>query len=305
MPKFTRGLSIDGGGIRGIIPGQVLVALEDKLNKAKKGARIADYFDLIAGTSTGGILACVYLCPARRGSTKPAFSAEQAVELYLERGDEIFDVPLLHRIRSAGGIRDEKYPADGLEDALKDYLKDLKLSELLKPCLVTSYDIRRRRCHFFRQHKAAAQESYNFLLRDVARATSAAPTYFEVPRVKSQTDIPYPLVDGGVFANNPALCAYAEARANLPGKPQAAEMVVLSIGTGNVETPYYYRQAKDWGLIEWAKPLLDILMSAVTETVDYQMHQIFKTVNAPKSQPRYLRRVVCTSLPATPYLVVG
>ena len=66
-------------------------------------------------------------------------------------------------------------------------------------------------------------------------------------------------------------------------------MVVLSIGTGNVETPYYYRQAKDWGLIEWAKPLLDILMSAVTETVDYQMHQIFKTVNAPKSQPRYLR----------------
>ena len=192
MPKFTRVLSIDGGGIRGIIPGQVLVALEDKLNKAKKGARIADYFDLIAGTSTGGILACVYLCPARRGSTKPAFSAEQAVELYLERGDEIFDVPLLHRIRSAGSIRDEKYPADGLEDALKDYLKDLKLSELLKPCLVTSYDIRRRRCHFFRQHKAAAKESYNFLLRDVARATSAAPTYFEVPRVKSQTDIPYP-----------------------------------------------------------------------------------------------------------------
>ncbi len=66
--KLTRILSIDGGGIRGIIPGQILVILEEKLKKAtaNENARIADYFDLIAGTSTGGILACAYLCPDQK-----------------------------------------------------------------------------------------------------------------------------------------------------------------------------------------------------------------------------------------------
>ena len=128
-PEFTRILSIDGGGIRGIIPGRVLVALEQKLQSASNdnNARIADYFDLIAGTSTGGILACLYLCPQSDQRKRPKYTAQDAVDLYLEKGDEIFDIPIWHRLRSADGLRDEKYPADGLEEALDDYLGDLKL----------------------------------------------------------------------------------------------------------------------------------------------------------------------------------
>lgn len=96
-PHF-RILSIDGGGIRGIIPGQILVMLENLLQKLtkKRNARIADYFDLIAGTSTGGILACAYLAP-ERGSKRPRFSAQEAVDLYLDRGDEVFDLSLWQR----------------------------------------------------------------------------------------------------------------------------------------------------------------------------------------------------------------
>ena len=87
--KLTRILSIDGGGIRGILPGQILVSLENKLKSIDNNpqARIADYFDLIAGTSTGGILTCLYLSPSDTEPSRPGFSAERAVDLYLNRGD--------------------------------------------------------------------------------------------------------------------------------------------------------------------------------------------------------------------------
>jgi patatin-like phospholipase/acyl hydrolase len=288
MVASVRILSIDGGGIRGIVPGYVLVALEEKL-KARTGdqnTRIADCFDMIAGTSTGGILTCLYLCPDLQ-TGRPRFSADEAVDLYMERGDEVFDVSLWHRIRSAGGLRDEKYSADGLEEVLDDYFGQLQLSELIGPCLVTAYDIRRRQTTFFNQIDAAKRDEKNFLVKDVARATSAAPTYFEVARIKSATKVPYPLIDGGVFANNPALCAYAEARKKLRDNPRAADMAVLSIGTGHGKIRSYdYKTAKDWGMVEWALPLLDILMSGVSETVDYQLGQIFDAVGHPE---QYLR----------------
>ena len=286
----TRILSIDGGGIRGVIPGQILVVLEQKL-QSKTGnpnARIADFFDLIAGTSTGGILTCLYLAPEEPTgilASKPRFSAQEAVELYLERGDDVFDASVWHKIKSGTGMLDEKYPAAGLEELLVDYLNDLRLSQLINPCLITSYDIKRRRAHFFTQHDAKLRDAKDFLVREVARATSAAPTYFEVARVKSLTRVTYPLIDGGVFANNPALCAYAEAR-QFPTQPTAKDMVVLSLGTGVVKKAYEYKLAKDWGLLQWVKPVLDIMMSGVSETVDFQLQQIFDAAGKPGN---YLR----------------
>lgn len=289
--KLTKILSIDGGGIRGVIPGQILVRLEEKLKTLDKNpdARIADYFDLIAGTSTGGILACLYLCPESSRSKRPRFSAQDAVDLYLDRGDDIFDVSLWHKLRSAGGLTDEKYPSDELEETLKDYFQDLTLRDLIKPCVITAYDVKRRRAHFFTQHDAD-QDRDNFLVRDITRATSAAPTFFEAARIKSFSNVTYPLIDGGVFANNPALCAYAEARKLNFGqnrnKPTAKDMAILSLSTGKVETAYYYKQVKDWGLVEWIKPLIDIMMSSGPETVDYQLRQIYDAIKKPK---QYLR----------------
>lgn len=282
-------LSIDGGGIRGVIPGQVLVALEEKL-KIKyddRDARIGDYFNLIAGTSTGGILACILLCPDSNNPPRPLFTAEQAVELYLERGDEIFDANTWQKISSGFGLADEKYSAQQLEDTLREYLEDVRLSQLIKPCLITAYDIKRRRAHFFNQMDAKEKgDGWDFYIRDVARATSAAPTYFEAARIHSFAELPYPLVDGGVFANNPAMCAYAEARESFAEKPTAKKMVILSLGTGHAKKSYPYDKAKDWGKLEWVVPLIDILMSGVSETVDYQLKQIFDSVNA---HDQYLR----------------
>lgn len=288
MKKLTKILSIDGGGIRGIIPGQVLVALEDKLQKlsGNSEARISDYFDLIAGTSTGGILTCILLCPDSKDADKPRFTAEEAVGLYLDKGSDIFDISIWQKITSAGGLAEEKYNAKSLEKSLDDYLKDLKLSGLIKPCLITSYDIKRRKAKFFTQHDARKNEMNNYFLKEVARATSAAPTFFEVAHVKSMTDVYYPLVDGGMFANNPALCAYAEVRKKFENKPTAKDMMVLSLGTGFIRKEYDYDDAKDWGAVKWLKPLIDIMMSGVSETVDYQLNQIFDSVNC---NEQYLR----------------
>lgn len=284
MSKYTRILSIDGGGIRGIIPGQILSRLEAKLEAHRAGSRIADYFDLIAGTSTGGILTCLYLCPDESGQ-RPRFSASDAVDLYLENGDEIFEIPVWHRARTLGGVVDEKFPASSLEGLLEEYFGDLQLSQLLGPCLIPAYDIKRREAKFFNQVTARQTPGRDFLVRDVARATSAAPTFFECAHVTSMSKIRYPLIDGGVFANNPALCAYAEARKFIGG-PTAKDMVILSLGTGEEKVSHSYAEAKDWGLAQWAKPVLDIMMAGVSETIDYQLRQIYDAVGAPG---QYLR----------------
>lgn len=294
--KKVRILSIDGGGIRGIMPGVVLTYIEEQL-MAKEGGhvRLSDYFDLLVGTSTGGILACTYLIPERdnkgKATLRPRFTARQAVDLYMERGDDIFDINFWQKIKSKGGLADEKYDASELEEALNDYYGDTLLSELLRPCLITSYDIRNRRAHFFSQIDARATNTHDFPVKEVARATSAAPTYFEVARVKSVFGTPYPLIDGGVFANNPAMCAYAEARGinfstvlndpEKPDRPYAKDMIIVSVGTGSTFKPYEYSKAKDWGVIQWLQPLIDIMMSGNAETVTYQLHKIWDTTDNP------------------------
>ncbi len=283
--KFICILSIDGGGIRGILPGQVLASLEAILNKKEeeKGnpnpeARIADYFDLVAGTSTGGILTCAYLCPHPTLKDKPKFTAEEVVKLYLDYGEKIFGLPWKQKIKSLFGWSNEKYSATNLYNTLEGYFGDIWLNELLKPCVITSYDIERRHGHFFAQHDAKNDEDYNFKVKDVARSTSAAPTYFECAHIQSLKKVTCNLIDGGVFVNNPTLCAYAEARQLF--EIGAKDMFILSLGTGSVKKPYMYNKAKDWGKIGWLRPLIDIMMSGAAEVVHFQIKQIYETVHA-------------------------
>ena len=278
-------LSIDGGGIRGIIPAKILADFEEMIREISgdNSKTIADCFDLIAGTSTGGIIASGLLIP---DNGKPKYSPKDLLELYLKRGEEIFNISFWQKIKPAGGTVDEKYDNETLKEALEDYFGKTKLSELLKPSLITAYDIRNRKGKFFNKMDAIENDKDDFYIKDVAYSTAAAPTYFECSRIKSMSKIPYVLIDGGVFANNPALCAYSEVRAKFKNKPTAKDINIVSVGTGTSEVPYYYKEAKDWGLIEWAKPLLSIMMSGVSETIDYQLRQIYDSIDKPA---QYLR----------------
>ncbi|TDQ16364.1 patatin-like phospholipase/acyl hydrolase [Algoriphagus boseongensis] len=294
--KKIRILSIDGGGIRGILPGTILTYLEKKIQELSQNpdARIGEYFDFVAGTSTGGILGLILLCPDE--NKKYRFSASDALKLYLDQGDEIFDVTFSDKIKRGGGLFDERYSEKELENALKNYFGELRLSQSLKPCLITSYDIRNRKAHFFTSCDAKSDIN-DFYFKDVARSTSAAPTYFEPAHIYSIFGTPHTLIDGGVFANNPALCAYSECRKlnfktelsdeKKPVKPSAKDMLMVSIGTGSVKTPYYFKEFKDAGLIKWVQPLIDIMMSGNSETVDYQLRKIYGTLPGKNSEDYY------------------
>jgi uncharacterized protein len=302
MAQLKRILSLDGGGIRGILSGTVLEVLEEKLNAAyvtKHGTvpdrpiRLAQYFDMMSGTSTGGILSCLFLCPSEDDPTYPRFSAKEAVNMYFQKGGDIFTPTFLGRLPGVlGSLNGAKFGALSLENTLKDYLKELKLSELLRPCLITTYDIEKRKAVFFTSHDAKNDPAKDFPMWHVARSTSAAPTFFPPAYAESVEKEAFYNVDGGLFANNPTMCAYVEAMKIFRSadgtlfSPQ--RLMVLSIGTGEVKKPYGFNKAESWGTIGWLKPILDILMSGVSETIDYQMKKLFQSVDCPEQYTRIM-----------------
>ena len=285
-------LSIDGGGIRGILPGIIINRLEQKLQKLSNdnSVRIADVFDLFAGTSTGGILTLSYLIPDK--NNRPLLSAQDAVDLYLEKGDDIFDVSLWQKIRSGAGVLDEKYDSKALEIELENTFQGNMLSDLIKPCIISSYDVWNGKPHFFKQHKSH-NKIYNFKVKDVARATSAAPTYFEAAQIKNEMGTSFALVDGGTFANNPSMVAYSEARtmkfSNKVDYPTAKDMLIISIGTGSKSQSYPYDKVKNWGQIQWVKPVIEIMMSGNSSATHYHLMQIFDTLEIQYDKECYHR----------------
>jgi len=260
-----RVLAIDGGGIRGLIPALVLAEIE-----RRTGRRIAEMFDLIAGTSTGGIIACGL---ARRGPDgSPAHTAEELAELYVSEGPKIFDRSLIQQVTSVGGLVDERYDDAGLNAALEAYLGDARLKEVLTDVFITAYDIQDRFAFFFRSSRARADDAYDFSLAEAARATSAAPTYFEPVAVTDAAGArTYPLIDGGIYAVNPAMCAYVEV-ADAPSELE----VLASLGTGSQTKRHEFDDVTGWGAIEWVRPLIDVVFDGVADTIDFEAATLAK-----------------------------
>jgi patatin-like phospholipase/acyl hydrolase len=270
-------LAIDGGGIRGIIPALILVAIEERTKRP-----ISDLFDMLAGTSTGGIIALGLAKPDPDG--KPDKSARDIVNLYETEGDSIFPRSLrgvLHLEALAGA----RYPAAGIEETLLRYFGDVRLKAALKPVLVPSYDVEKQLPIFFKSEKAKASAEYDFPMCQVARATSAAPTYFPPEKITTADPLQYfALIDGGLIANNPAMCAYAEA---IKMGRAGDGVLVVSIGTGELRHPIKYEDANRWGQLEWAQPVLDVALQGSSETVDYQLQQLLNASGPNQSYYRY------------------
>lgn len=255
--KSIKVLAIDGGGIRGIIPAVILGALQARLNQ-----ELWRYFDLIAGTSTGGIIA---LGIGTRGSNGQPYSPDQLVELYVQNGPAIFrKIPAWTWLRQ---FLRPKYSPNPLEATLKKFFKDTRFSSALTPLLISSYDLQSQLPFFFKSHRIASDRTYDWAVTSIARATSAAPTFFQAVHLSTGKE-DYALVDGGVFANNPAVAAYAEAHWLYP---DATKFVVVSVGTGDRQDRITYARAKKWGLVGWARQIVPVLMDSVSEAVDYEL----------------------------------
>ncbi|MFN6565580.1 MAG: patatin-like phospholipase family protein [Nostoc sp. ChiSLP01] len=291
QPKYKI-LSIDGGGIRGIIPAFVLAEIERRTQKP-----IFSLFDLIAGTSSGGILALGLTQPRLNSDVSDLplaqYTAEDLAQLFLEYGVEIFYEPFFERI--LGPIEDiffqPKYPSESKKEILSQYFGSALLENNLKEVFVTSYDLDRRSPIFFtnkREKEEIKSEkicklSGGFSLLDAALATTATPTYFAPHRLVNpyNSGRAYTLVDGGVFANNPTHLAILEAQITSKRQEKKVlnteDILVVSLGTGSLTNAYLYKEVKNWGLLQWTRPLLNIVFDGSSEVVSGELEQLLES----------------------------
>lgn len=258
MARSFRILSLDGGGIRGLMTAIWLTRLEEKL-----GVPLRERFDLIAGTSTGAIIAC---------ALASGIPARSVVDLYRKRGREIFPAApsrlwsRFERVLSDGASA-PKYSDKGLENVLRTTFRESIVGDVQKTTLlVTAYDVFKRKPEIFKSNK----DSHRPLkLWEVAKASASAPSYFPA-HVLEYEGTKNPLVDGGVVANNPTACAIAEGIV-LAQKTGAKleEFVVASFGTGQNTRPINVDDATTWGALEWAFPIIDVLMDGAADATDY------------------------------------
>ena len=262
-------LSIDGGGIRGLIPAIVLEHIENETNKP-----IADLFDLIVGTSTGGILALGLTVPNGNGKAKNAVATLKGI--YRNDGKIVFDKPFFRSIPLVGSfvgavLDDELYKHAGLESVLHKHLNDTTMGQAVTDVMLTAYDMKYRETVFLKSWKEA-HEGLSML--DCARATSAAPTYFEPKHMKIDNNKDErTLIDGGIFMNNPAMSGYVEA---LKRKEQDQDIVVVSLGTGEHTRPYNYADVKNWNQLSWLKPIFSCIFDGASDAVDYQLNHVLE-----------------------------
>jgi patatin-like phospholipase/acyl hydrolase len=259
MAKY-RILSIDGGGVRGLL----VTVLLQQLEMGLPGWR--DRTDLLAGTSTGGIIAL--------GLAK-GLTPTDLRHLYYDKSPAIFGDSLLDDIRDLGRVVGAEFSNRNLRRELESVFGVTRLQDLGQRVLISSFDLdnedpdptkRTWKPKFFHNFPGIDTDG-PLRVADVALYTSAAPTYF--PSVDGY-------VDGGVAANNPSMAALAQSldrRARIPQRPSIDEISLLSIGTGRSLSRITGRR-HDWGYAQWAKPLLRLMFDAVSGIPDYQCRQI-------------------------------
>ncbi len=285
-------LSIDGGGIRGLIAARVLHELEDRLKQQGCHTPLGDLFDLIAGSSTGALISLGIGMPNQRTRSPlmgQAFDPEhkpitvaRICNIYRRLGSTIFPPDRFFSLRTVRQAFAEKYNSAPLERILLSMYGDYSLQDCRTNILITAYDTVRRSPHFFKNRLDRPGEDPNFYLRDVARATTAAPTFFKPALIRelcpSTTGNPpeYCLIDGAMICNNPALAAYIEARKIFPW---AKHYTVVSIGSGQLQGAYPYDEIQGWGYVDWVSPVRNIPLftltnDAQTSLADYQLTKL-------------------------------
>lgn len=279
-------LSLDGGGLRGIVAIKFLRWIENVTGK-----EIFDLFDVFAGTSTGGLIASALTLRNPNDPVRPRYSVDDLEGIYKNHGTHIFPrsgflIKPYHEIRK---FLRPRFSSGGLDSVLRKYFTDSRLTDCIKPVFITSYDVSRYRPIYFASrfvHRPSpgyiSHENANATLYDICRATSAAPTYLPGHRF-SYADIngewQIDSIDGGVFLNNPSLAVYIEVVSNIldpvynPEKNLKAEDIcVLSIGTGR--TAKSLRKSQNWGAIAWVKPIIEVMMQGNSQSVHEQMEKM-------------------------------
>jgi uncharacterized protein len=265
-------LAVDGGGIRGLISALTIADLERRIKELEgDGARVADYFHLFAGTSTGGLIALSLTAPQN-------LSAAQLASFYTEDGPEIFHRTVPQILLSGDGWLRPKYSLAPLQAAVENRFGDAQIKAASRDLVVTSYDMTGREPYFFKRWRARESAERNDPIVDAALATSAAPTYFPAHPHRGRS-----LVDGGVFAANPVIAAIVEALKrgrDEPANLSLDDLLVVSIGTGQHEVGFPQNAVRRWGKVGWIAPkqgdppLLGAVLGGSADAADHWAHTL-------------------------------
>lgn len=297
-------LSIDGGGVKGIIPAVILSFLESKLQELDgKDARIANYFDAIAGTSTGGLIAGMLAAPSLGNANQPCY-AKDIVPFYLKHSPHIFPhrtgffgwfFNILGIIKMAIG---PKYDGKYLHRLIIDLLGETRMKETLTNVVIPTFDVKCVKPIIFSTFKARRKPLKNACLADVCIGTSAAPTflpahYFETVDHTGASQS-FNIIDGGMAANNPTLVTMGEITKQIKRKseefPKAEPLdyrkyLVISLGTGLPEHDIMFdaRNVAKWGIFRWlvdkdTMPLLNMFFHASSDMADTLVADLFQAI---------------------------
>jgi predicted acylesterase/phospholipase RssA len=251
-------LSIDAGGVRGIIPATVLAEVE-----ARSGQPVCSLFDFFAGTSSGGMLVLALNCPDTSGCL-PVCSAAEVAGLFHEWGNR----PFGHELPKTGQAIGEMSSENRIEDMFREYFGNALLSDSIKPTMVTAVDLTTGQPFFLNSARAVRNVDNDVLMWQAARATTAIPTHFSPFRL-SISDTPFRraretcLVDGSLFASNPAMCALAEVRSLFPSED---DFLLISLGCGETAGAFLPVASQ-----QKRRRVFDLSLAAQSACVDYQM----------------------------------
>jgi patatin-like phospholipase/acyl hydrolase len=274
-------LAIDGGGVRGLIPALILAEVEKRCGKP-----VWQLFDVVAGTSNGAVMTMLLTRPEPH-------SAAQVVSIYSDHCGEFFRRSLLRRVASLDGWLRPKYPAESIESTLRKYIGEgAELKDALVEVVACAYSLRARwpRVELFSRHAARSRPGCNFKMWEVARASSAAPGYFPGPTITStdgrRTIHP---IDGGVYANDPAVVGLAHAisleteDALVGGR---VNHVLVSVGTGFHDEPILPQHSSNWGLLGWAPRLIDVMFEGQADLATREVAQLLASSRSLRRQWR-------------------
>ncbi len=286
-------LAIDGGGLRGIIPVLILKHIEQKVQESNQSERkLVTYFNLVSGTSTGGLIACGATLGTNQDTLSTKYNFEFIESIYRERGPEIFPYQRWWAMRKYRGVRNilkPKFGRKGIETVLTDMFGLNRILDCIRPIVVTTYDVNANEPFYFSSRKALMSGNLNHKLVDICRATSAGPTYLPAHGMWEPRRMI--CVDGGVFQNNPTITGLVEVMKHPEtyngGKPlQLEDVFVLSIGTGRFNKIIPAAHAYNGGQWNWVKPMIDISMWGNSQAVNEHMDRLLLL---PTGKKHYLR----------------
>ncbi len=296
--KTLRILSIDGGGLRGVVPVTILTELQNRIPKKKNNHKkeIWECFDLIAGTSTGGLIAsAITLKDEKSIDPRAKYSLNEILNIYINRGKEIFPEHnwFANRWHDLKDIWRPIFSEEGIAKVFRDTVGESRISDCLTNILISTYDLNNNIPLFFKSIDHKYDSNLDAQLYDICRATSAGPTYlptyrFNYPK-NPKEELPHRnCIDGGVFVNNPSMAALAEVLKNTKDydatfqtneTPDLKNIFVLSIGTGTYSNSIKDKKSAYKGELFWAENISEIMMRGVNKTTHYEMTEIMKEDN--------------------------